>query len=187
MWLGPLVPKCVRREVCLLGGRLVVEELDDSRAVVLGDDINHLGRQVIAPANRNTCLDMFQDDLGTEFRRDVLVDVRQFSSILTEKLWMQEFADVMVVSPNASHQPVRADTLSCACRKIGNVEAVMVGSWRAFEQLRQQLASRVQKLSQSYDRSDVEQPLENQSKSQGKHSCNDPPCDHIPGVGSDHR
>src|SRR5450759_1939963 len=108
---GPLVPKCVRRDVCSLGGRLVVEELDDSRAMVLGDDIDHLRRQVIAPCNRNACLDVLQDHLGTQFRRDILVDVWEFPPVFAEKLWMQEFADVVVVTPNASHQPVCTNTL----------------------------------------------------------------------------
>src|SRR5262249_8217720 len=112
-------------------------ERDEARAVMLLDAFDDHPGKLVKPGEAKTFLDVRDDDLCTERRREVVVGILA-GLVLGEIGGPDQLADVVERSLGPTEDRIRADRSRCRFSQVRRAERMHMRAWRAQAQLFEQ-------------------------------------------------
>ena len=136
---GKRSPRPARRRDCAVAPvGLVVEELDQGRAVVLLDQVDDRLGQVVLPAQVDPVLDVADDDQRAHGRCELGVPAGRADLVFHEVVGLEHLADVVKIGSDANQQGIGADALGRRLGDGADGDRVVMGAGSAADQLLEQ-------------------------------------------------
>ena len=111
----------------LLEGALI-EIRNQGGAVVLADDIDDLGVELVFEGQIHALLHMGDDNESTHRRSEVVVGIRAVGDVFGEVVGLDDLADVVEIRGDAADCGIRSDDFCGGFREVRDGQAVMVGA-----------------------------------------------------------
>lgn len=104
-----------------------IEKLDQTRAVVLADDVLDFVAQMVLRGEFRAFFDMRKQDEGAHGRSQLVVPVGAVELVFDVIVGIGQLADVVVQGRDLAQQAVRAHGLGSGLHHVGDDQRVVVG------------------------------------------------------------